>query len=256
MANVIDYPDWLSNLFTITNDFVQCEKHLGPKTFKSFFCVDHGSQICKKCKCSEDHKDCRKIFQLRKATPTYVNKDTDDQITITNLTIEHKDVITNGNFVSLNDIQDYSFNNLLVYYIFDRKKKSSQLLSCQICGHSLKDYGKKFCSLHCMVKGVEDIKLKARIGAKSLKTILLSSIASTSKNNYEGEASTSYGINSRQDLATMIWNTKKRRTFGCNLVSTEKTSMKSLRLRPKKQTKPTRSPLGNTFFVQLFIKHS
>jgi hypothetical protein len=240
MANVTDYPDWLLDLFIITNDFVQCEKHLGPKTFKSYFCIDHGSQICKQCKGLEDHEDCRKIFQLRKAIPTYVNKDTEDQQTITNLTIERKDVIINGNFASLNDVQDYSFNNVIVYYIFGCKKKPFQLLSCQICGHRLKDLGKKFCSLHCMVKGVEDIKLKAITTRKSLKAILLSSIASMSKNNYEGEASTSYGINTKQDSATMIWNTRKKRTFGCNLVPTEKTSMKSYRLQPKKQTKPTR----------------
>ena len=104
MANVTDYPNWLLDLFTITNDFVQCKKHLGPKTFKSYFYIDHGSQICNQCKGLEVHKDCRKIFQLRKTTPTYVNKDTEDQQIITNLTIERKDVIINGNFTSLNDV--------------------------------------------------------------------------------------------------------------------------------------------------------
>jgi hypothetical protein len=245
MANVADYPKWLLDLFTITNDFILCEKHWSTMTFKIYFCIDHCSQICKQCKDSEDHKDCKNIFQLRKGTPTYINKKTDTQITITNLTIEGTDVTTYGNFASLNDVQDYSFNSLIVYYIFGRGKKPSDSHSCKICGHKLVDPLKKFCSLHCMVKDHQDTQLKAINHGKSQNQVSLSYIASTSKNNFEGEASTSYGFKTNQNSSTMIWNTRKQDTC-TKLVPIEETSTKSKRSRPKKQTNPTRSPLGNT----------
>ena len=78
-------------------------------------------------------------------------------------------------FVSLKYIQSYSFNGKQVYYIFNSKNVARNLDSSKVCGHSLSDSSKQFCSFECMIKNIRSIikveQIRCIERAKSIRTL-------------------------------------------------------------------------------------
>ena len=222
------YPNWLLSLLTIKNDHSQCEKHIDRS--KKYYCVNCCSQICEQCK-KDDHQKCNYIIQLRKATPSQKSQKTP------NLSIANTYFKGDKKFMLLNDVKAYKFNQLSVYYIFSRPSSIFNIFSCKICGHKLEsDDNLKYCSLQCMVNGVESNKAKGidvknikntRVEVKTIKSKeieienlnnnisleieLFSCVASTS--NIELEQNINYEDESKELLLPLNWGTKKIRTL-------------------------------------------
>ena len=227
------YPNWLISLFKIKNDHIPCKNHVdknGAFLLKKNYCIICNLTICKAC--FKDHNTCNYIIQLRKGTP---NEDGQH-----NLTIEEKEIKNHKDFVSLNYVQSYKFNGRSVYYIFNRKKLLAHNSdACKICGHSLINALKQFCSLECMVEGVENIVIE---DVENVENIDIKNIEGEDI-NVKGLKELDEGI--RLDESYKIL--KKQR-----IIEKQQTIFKSIttnlkKPRYRKQPRPTRSPYPNLY---------